>query len=83
MLIARRPDTVEFKGVSYFLSHGPIVYEVRIVSFSYWKFFIYVTGQNYIQVKIFNLGWFPVSFCLLAPIIHDLGLGDKEIWAST
>ena len=33
MPIARRPNMMEFKRVSYFLCHGQIVYEVRIVSF--------------------------------------------------
>ena len=34
---ARRPNTAEFKGVSYLLCHGPIVYAVRIVQLSILK----------------------------------------------
>ena len=34
---ARRPNTTEFKGVSYLPRHGPIVYAVRIVQLSILK----------------------------------------------
>ena len=42
-----------------------------------------VTGQNEIQVKIFYPRLILNFLCLLAPIIHELGLGNKGIWEST
>ena len=47
---------------------------------------IYVTGQNKIQVNKIFLTYsrlIPNFFCLLALIINELGLGDKENWEST
>ena len=36
------------------------------------------------RLKFFNLGWFSISFqCILALIIHELGLGDKGNGEST
>ena len=58
-----------------------------------WHFFIFnlsshkldmcVAVQNQIQVKIFLRGWIINFLCLLALIIHELGLGDKGNWEST
>ena len=39
---------------------------------------VYVTGQNLIQVKFFKPSLILHFLCLLALIIHELGLGDKE-----
>ena len=36
-----------------------------------------VAVQNQIQVKIFLRSWIINFLCLLALIIHELGLGDK------
>ena len=43
-------------------------------------FNVYVTGQNYIQVKIWNLDLLTLNLlCFLALIIHELGLGDRKL----
>jgi len=53
---------------------------------------MWVTGQNYIQVKLFNLGWFLIlnlsARCLRSEVIHDqlqiyVGLGVIGNWEST
>ena len=53
---------------------------------------MWVTGQNYIQVKIFNLGWFSIlnlsARRLRSEVIHGqlqiyVGLGVIGNWEST
>ena len=45
---------------------------------------LYVTVQKFIQVKLFNLGWFSISFQLFpSPNSWILGLGEKGNWEST
>ena len=44
---------------------------------------MYVTGLNYVQVKIFEprlILYFALS---PSPYFHEPGLGDKENWEST
>ena len=38
---------------------------------------------NYIQVKIIQPRLILYFLCLLALIIHELGLGEKENWESS
>ena len=44
---------------------------------------MYVTGQDQIQVKIFQPRLILNLLLLLAHIIHELGLADKSNWEST
>ena len=78
MIMSLKQRRIKFKpGIK--LNHN-IYATFRTLPLFYLHTFVscaYVTGQNYIQVKIFQTRLILNFLCLLAQIIHGLRLGDK------